>query len=485
MESNMEDVKVNDIQEGDIPVWRIGLFTLNNCATNIAMFFVMQYSYFTQNVLGLAAAVIGIVATGTRIFDAVTDPLVGMLLDKSKGRHGKLRPFMLIGNVIIWVSLLLLFHVPASFSTGAKYVLTTALYLSYVIGYTCQTVCTKAGQPVLTNNPKKRPIFSGFDSVFTQLASALVPMLLTSVLAARNSVGAYADGMGLINPATWRQASWILAAVSVVFTILAMIGISVKDRQEFYERVQGQKVRLRARDYLEVLGHNRPIQMLIISAATDKLGQLLQGGVTMYIFANMLLNTDLQGVYSSLLVAPLIGISIGGVFLSRKFGLKRTFLVGTIASMVLLAIMFVIRPDPEVPYVFLTLLIVQKCIFSMGNSAVIPMIADCTDYENVRTGRFIPGMLGTMFSFVDKLISAFSTTIIGFALTMAGVGSIIITPNRPVNSGFDNAIMICFCVIPFIAHLITLVAMHWYVLDKKKMEEVQMMLAQREKGERQ
>ena len=81
--------------------------------------------------------------------------------------------------------------------------------------------------------------------------------------------------------------------------------------------------------------HNRPIQMLIISAATDKLGQLLMSGTMTYLFANMLLNSSLQGVFSSILIAPLVAISIGGVFVSRRFGLKRTFLVGTWGSMIM------------------------------------------------------------------------------------------------------------------------------------------------------
>ena len=129
--------------------------------------------------------------------------------------------------------------------------------------------------------------------------------------------------------------------------------------------------------------------MLIISAATDKLGQLLMSGTMTYLFANMLLDSKLQGVFSSLLIAPLVAISIGGVFVSRKFGLKRTFLVGTWGSMIMLAVMFVIRPNPEVPAVFLALFLVQKCLASMGNSGIIPMIADCTDYETYRSGRFV------------------------------------------------------------------------------------------------
>ena len=69
---------------------------------------------------------------------------------------------------------------------------TTVFYVIYIIGYTCQTVVTKAGQAVLTNNPKQRPIFAGFDSVLTQMASALVPMLITTILAEKYSVGEFA-----------------------------------------------------------------------------------------------------------------------------------------------------------------------------------------------------------------------------------------------------------------------------------------------------
>ena len=63
MEKNKSVVK----QYNNAKLWQIGFFSLNNCATNIAMFLMMQYSYFTQNVLGLAAAIVGLIATGTRI----------------------------------------------------------------------------------------------------------------------------------------------------------------------------------------------------------------------------------------------------------------------------------------------------------------------------------------------------------------------------------------------------------------------------------
>lgn len=463
-------------------LWQIGFFSLNNCATNIAMFLMMQYSYFTQNVLGLAAAVIGLIATGTRIFDAVTDPIVGFLVDRTNGRFGKFRPYMLIGNVIIWASLIVIFNTPADWSTKQKYLFTTVFYIIYILGYTCQTVVTKAGQAVLTNNPKQRPIFAGFDSVLTQMASALVPMLITTILAEKYSTGLFAGeggkGLGMINPAMWKEAVLILAVISFAFTVLAIIGISQKDKPEFFGQA-GTQPKVKFRDYKDIVVHNRPIQMLIISAATDKLGQLLMSGTMTYLFANMLLDTKLQGVFSSILIVPLVAISIGGVFVSRHFGLKKTFLVGTWGSMIMLAIMFIVKPDPAMPAVFLGMFLVQKSLASMGNSGIIPMIADCTDYESYRSGRFVPGMMGTMFSFIDKIISSFSAMIQGFALTLAGVGNIIIKPNEPVNDTFNMAIMICFCIVPILGHIATIIAMRWYNLDKEKMNEIQAELERR------
>ena len=128
---------------------------------------------------------------------------------------------------------------------------------------------------------------------------------------------------------------------------------------------------------------------------------------------------------------------------------------------------------------FLALFLVQKCLASMGNSGIIPMIADCTDYETYRSGRFVPGMMGTMFSFIDKIISSFSAMIQGFALTLAGVGNVVIKPNEPVNATFNMAIMICFCIVPILGHIATIIAMRWYDLDKDKMAEIQTELDRR------
>lgn len=466
--------------------WQIALFTMNNAATNTALFLMGYYAYFSQNILGLTAVIVGGIATAMRVFDGVTDPLIGVMLDKTNTRFGRFRPFMLVGALIMCLSILGIFNTPQGMSTGLTYFYTTALYVVYIIGYTCQTTVTKAAQAVITNDPKQRPLYSGFDALFTRISGAFLTVLITTVLAEKYAVGEFAAtetkaATGMLNPDMWKMAALLLCGFMLILTVFSMIGIASKDKPEFYNKGKTSKVSFK--DYADIVAHNRPIQMLIIAAATDKLGTLMQNGLLVYIFANLLLNTKLQGVYTVLSLIPVMLAAFIGVFVSRKLGLKRNFINGTIGSMIMLFVMLLCRPDPGNPWIWIILFIIQNCIVVFANSSVVPMLADCTDYETYRSGKFVPGMIGTMFSFIDKLLSSISSLIVGIALTIAGVGSVTIVPNQPIEGSFNTIILLFFCGVPILGHIASLIAMKFYELNGKRMEEIQLELERRKKDE--
>lgn len=456
--------------------WQIVLFTLNNAATNTALFLMGYYAYFSQNILGLASVVVGGIATAMRIFDGVTDPLIGYLLDKLDTKFGRFRPYMLCGTLIMCACILGIYNAPQGMSHGAAYAYTTVLYAIYIIGYTFQTTVTKAAQAVLTNDPKQRPLYSGFDTLFSRISAAVLSVLLTSILAKKFATGKY-EGVGMLNPAMWRTASIILCVYMIILTVLAMIGISAKDKPEFYKNQKQPKVPLSS--YIDIIAHNRPVQMLIISAATDKLGTLLQNGLLIYLCANLLQNSALQGRYTVISLVPVMLSAFVGVAIARKTGLKRNFLTGTIGSLIMLVVLLIYRPDPNAPWIWLGLYIVQNCIVCLANSSVVPMLADCSDYENYRSGRFVPGMIGTIFSFVDKLLSSISNLIVGIALVAAGMGNSVIPPNTFISNKFNTVIMVCFCGIPILGHIASIISMKFYDLDGKRMKEIQAELSRR------
>lgn len=448
--------------------YKIAMFVLNNSATNLPLFLFGYYMYYTQNILGLSGVIVGMIATSMRIFDGITDPIIGFFLDKTDGKFGKFRPFMLIGNLIIISCMLAIFNTPHGLTENGRYIWTTGFYILYIIGYTFQTACTKGGQVILTNDPKQRPLFSIFDTIYNTFIFTGGIYILMNIFAPRFE-------NGLVNSNLWTSFSITIAISSFICTILAILGIWEKDRTEYFNLNTGEK--LKFKDYFEIIKNNRAIQMLIVAASTDKLAGTAMNIATVYLFSNVLLDSKLQGNFSAITGIPIVIIGIIGLNFARKFGLKKMFVITTWLGMISTIIMYILGLMNGNITLFLVFMFLQKGFAAVSTPIVIPMIADVTDYEKYRTGRFVPGMMGTLFSFIDKLISSLATTVVGFCLAYAGVSKSIILPNTFVSEKFNHVILFAYCALPIFGYLASLIAMKYYELTKERMEEIQKELA--------
>jgi len=108
----------------------------------------------------------------------------------------------------------------------------------------------------------------------------------------------------------------------------------------------------------------------------------------------------------------------------------------------------------------------------------IPMVADCADYETYRSGKFIPGIMGTLFSLVDKLVSSLSATVVGVAVTFIGLETLP-TITTPYAEGMNWVVIILFCIIPMVAWAATLIAMKGYALTGERVKTIQAVNAAR------
>ena len=98
----MADYEHNGIHR--VPLWRIGCFALNNTATNLYLFLMNYATYYLMGWVGVGMMVASSLTMAMRIWDGVTDPFVGFMVDKTNGKFGKNRPFMVIGNIILAAS---------------------------------------------------------------------------------------------------------------------------------------------------------------------------------------------------------------------------------------------------------------------------------------------------------------------------------------------------------------------------------------------
>ena len=175
-------------------LYQLALFPLNNGATNVYYVLILTYiATFGNKVLGLAMVFASFMVTGMRVFDAITDPIIGALMDKTNGRFGKFRPFMVIGNVVMAISVIVLYCVTPLIPANMMWLRYTAfivLYAVWVIGYTFQTSVTRAGQAVLTNDPKQRPLFTIFNTIGS-LAGMGVMQFIGPIMAGDRFAGDY------------------------------------------------------------------------------------------------------------------------------------------------------------------------------------------------------------------------------------------------------------------------------------------------------
>ncbi|MGN0970100.1 MAG: MFS transporter, partial [Evtepia sp.] len=350
--------------------------------------------------------------------------------------------------------------------------------------YTCQCVVTKSAQSCMTNDPKQRPMFASFDGVYNTVLFALIGIVYSNFANQYKDVGSYAS-------TEFFHAIWLLTAiVSAVFTAIAVFSIAPKDRPEFFGT--GKPVKVGLKDYWETLKGNRAIQMLVVSASTDKLGASARtSAVSVAMFACIAGSTLLQGKVNAVTTIPSCIITFAAIsILATRLGQRKAMLVGSIGGLItnaLLAALWLfgdpttMTSDPATGALnwgfFLTAYVVLVVIYSgfqgISGNIVIPMTADCADYEVYRTGKYVPGLMGTLFSFVDKMVSSFAPMIAGIVFSMVGFKDHNPIEGDPVTRELLIGVVFLAYGVISIGLICNLIAMKFYPLTKEKMEEIQ------------
>ncbi len=492
-----QEVKETNVNRAKL--YQLVLFPLNNGATNVYYVLILSYiATFGSNVLALGAVFASVMVTGMRVFDAITDPIIGALLDRTNGKFGKFRPFMVIGNLIMAVATIVLYMITPMIPVDMqwlRYVAFILLYAVWVIGYTFQTSITRSGQTVLTNDPNQRPLFTIFNTVGS-LAGMGAMQFLAPIIRANVADYSSADFYAVLTP--------IGIVVSIVLTILAIIGIWEKDQPKYFGLGGSKQEKVQISEYIEIIKNNSPMKRLMIAGAGCKLALSIATNTTILCMLYGCMMNNYDNLYLPMMILGYVfsvPFFILTVRMSQKKGQKaslvsfvRLALVCYVGVLVLMLLWQQGNPARNLLLIgenglsinLYTILFIV--FFGMGYGAYystadmpIPMVADCSDYETYRSGKYIPGIMGTLFSLVDKLVSSLSATVVGVAVSLIGLENLP-TAETVYSSGMNIVVIVMFCIIPMIAWVATLVAMKGYILTGDKMKEIQTVNAKRKKA---
>ncbi len=478
------DVNTNNVYHRAKP-WEIALFSLNNTASNLYLVAFSFLSYYATGIIGFATVTVATILGGARLFDGLIDPAIGVIIDRTNSKWGRFRPIMLLSNIGLALSYLFLFNTHR-FSGPLLYVMYFLALIFHKIVYSFQQTVTKAAQPVLTNDPKQRPLFTVWDTIFTAIfLSGFAPMYVSNYLVPKNN-NEFSLNFFYEMIVTYMILSFIL-------TILAMIGIRRKDNEKYFGTGEAKGEKIRLREYWEIIRKNRPLGILALAAALQKMGTSLTGDsvILTILFGIVFGNYAMSGQVSVLLVIPNIIVVFALTKFAGQKGLKSAYVNSNriaLVAVIIFGILINTIPDLKASFAngmwstvsgaaLLLIYMIMRIFIGIPVSFSITMIGDISDYETVRSGRFVSGMIGTIFSFLDSISTSLVPIIIGFILAAVGFGDKYPDLKTPFSQEIMNAVNIFIVALPIAILVIVLIMMKFYKLDKATMEKVSADLA--------
>lgn len=230
--------------------------------------------------------------------------------------------------------------------------------------------------------------------------------------------------------------------------------------------------------------------MLIISESTDKLATTIASNsiVGVMLFGIIIGDYEVMGNLSVITTIPNLVLLFLGIYIARHSGQKQTYVLSTwgcVIGQLCMTLLFIFGDPTQIDLksfgfmnvAFVVLYLAVNAIRNIGSNMMIPMMADCTDYELSRSGRYVPGMVATVYSFVDKLISSFGTTIVGAFIAVIGFSNSVPQVGDQLTTSIFVVTMILYNGMPILGWVISIVAMKFYPLNGAKMQEIEDQLA--------
>lgn len=439
-------------------------YSLGDTASNLFFqTFILFLTYFYTDVFGISATAVATIFLVGRIWDAVNDPIMGMIADRTDTRMGKFRPFLLWFAVPFGVLGFLMFITP-NFSASGKVIYAFVTYNLMMMIYTVINVPYSALMGVITPNSQERTVVSSFRFVAAFVGQFLVQF---SILRLVKFFGGSNEALG------WQWAMAVLSGLAVILflTTFATTNERVKPLQQRKNPLKQD---------LADLFHNTP--WLLIGGATifQLIYIVIRNGSIMYYFKYFVKDQQLTlfgNVYSfsfgslasSFMLAGTIITIIGAIlanWLSKVVGKSRCYYSCLALAGISTALFYLLKPQDLV----LMFILQFFTSFAMGPVSVLQwaMYTDTADYSEWRTGRRATGLVMSASLFALKLGIALGGALLAWILAAYGFEA-----NVEQSLTSLQGIRLVMSIYPAIAAFIGVALMVLYPLNNKMMQKIE------------
>ncbi|MGD1954042.1 MAG: MFS transporter [Sphingomonadales bacterium] len=424
--------------------------------------------FYLTNVVGLAPGVAGTILFLSKVYDAVTDPLSGHLSDKTQGKMGRRRPWLLGGAIISAASFLLVFTVPfegpfESLWSGeglatVSYVL--VMLLLYTSGYSMFNVPYMAMPAEMTDGYHERSSIHGYRVVFASVGGFAVQTGGTVIL----------EQLGK----DWDAYATVALAGSVIILITMLITFWATKHAPSHPQ---SDVKLPFKEQLRGFLDNTAFQQVLSVKLAQLIGVAASSGGLFFLFVNVL-NVPLDQATVSLAFGMMIAV-FGGtpilVRLSKIVGKRGGYFISALFTGAAAISWIFAYPDPpywpltggEEPIKFYYWYAVRGfatgIAFSGNVLFAMSMLSDAMEADSHRTGMRREGMYSALYSFIEKLAAAVGPLILGGALQLAGYNP---KAEGLATEQVRQAVLVGISYVPASMAIIACIILLFYKLDE-------------------
>jgi len=416
-----------------------------------------QLAFYTDT-FGISAAAAATLLVVVRVWDAVFDPVMGVVADRTNTRWGKFRPWVLFTAVPFGIMGFLTFLTP-DLSLQGKLVYAYVTYIVLMMVYSANNLPYSALSGVMTGDMAERTSLSSYRFVFAMIAQLVIQGLALPM------VQYFGQGN---NAAGYRATMGIFSALAVVFFF-----ITFATTKERIQPPPGQKAPVR-QHFADLLKNGPWLAMFVLTLVLF-ITLSMRGSVVLYYFTYYVNRQNLFSLFNVLGTSA----TILGIFFSKRLAMrygKRNVFIGGLAGTALFTAVFFVLPPGAITLMFASE-ILRQFVYGFTIPLLWAMMADVADFSEWKTGRRATGIVFSAIVFALKAGLGFGGAITGYVLALYGY-----VPNVAQNATALAGIRYTMSIFPAVTFAICAVCLFFYRIDKRCENQMAAELAERRKG---
>lgn len=442
----------SDNKNEKVPLLSKIAYGFGDVGCNFSWMFVGNFlMIFYTDVFGISMAAVSGLMLFSRFWDAINDPIVGGLTDKTKSRWGRYRPWLLIASPITAVLLILAFWAHPDWSNTSKIIYMVITYCLLVLGYTCVNIPYGTLCGAMTQNIDERAKINTSRSVAAMIAIGIINIITVPLISKFGSNSA--------------KEGYLMVAVLYGCIFTACHFFCFSKTKEVVSIPEKEKISVKVQ--LKAVLQNKPYLLALVGQILFGVTLYGRNADILYYFTYVEGSASYYTIYSMCIIVPSI---VGAACFQPVF--KKTNNKGRAASIfafltgisMFCLFFFNVRESAVLFYVVAA---IAQFFFSGFNTAIYAIIPDCVEYGQWKTGLRNDGFQYAFISLGNKVGMA-----VGTALLAGMLGKFGYVANQAQNAAVLSIMKHAFTTIPGLLWIVTAIVLFFYRLNKKRYNEI-------------